>query len=69
MSVLQKDGCLYEYYYRSAPENKKTTRQELYVNNDPDCGPINIIWVIVGVMLAIILMGLLTLLLVLLLQL
>ncbi|XP_063693601.1 integrin beta-6-like [Bolinopsis microptera] len=54
---FEKDGCLYEYYYAQAPEEIQTTRQLLYINNDPDCGPINIIWVIVGVMLAIILMG------------
>ncbi|KAL5247448.1 hypothetical protein ACHWQZ_G019359 [Mnemiopsis leidyi] len=54
---FEKDGCQYEYYYAPAPKETKTTRQLLYINNDPDCGPINIIWVIVGVMLAIILMG------------
>jgi len=54
---FEKDGCLFEYYYESPQEETQSTKQLLFINMDPDCGPIDIIWVIVGVMLAIILMG------------
>ena len=55
--ILQSDeNCYYEWHYIPGPEDQ--TRHQLFVNLEVDCDtPIAILWVIVGVILAVVVLG------------